>query len=110
MSPPIYQYCCEACGHDLEALQKVNDAPLVRCPRCGEDYLRKQLTAAGFRLKGSGWYETDFKGRKPSKDTSGEPATTKKEEAKSGKDKATSDKPEAKPSDGKSSQAGAANG
>ena len=63
---PIYEYRCENCGFLLEALQKVSDAPLVRCPECGEDRLRKQLTAAGFQLKGSGWYETDFK-TKPKK-------------------------------------------
>ena len=63
---PIYEYRCEACGFLLEALQKVDEAPLARCPECGEDRLRKQLTAAGFQLKGSGWYETDFK-TKPKK-------------------------------------------
>ena len=107
---PIYEYRCEACGYDLEVLQKVSDAPLTRCPQCGAERLRKQLTAAGFRLKGSGWYETDFKGKKPGKDTNGEPAAAKKKEAKPGKDKAASGKSEAKPSDGKVSQAGAANG
>lgn len=60
---PIYEYRCENCGFLLEALQKVSDTPLVRCPECGEDRLRKQLTAAGFQLKGSGWYETDFKAK-----------------------------------------------
>ena len=72
--------------------------------------MRKQLTAAGFRLKGSGWYETDFKGKKPSKDTNGEQAAAKKKEAKPDKDKAISGKSETKPSNGKASQAGAANG
>lgn len=72
---PIYEYRCESCGFLLEALQKVNEALLVRCPECGEDRLRKQLTAAGFQLKGSGWYETDFK-TKPKK-KSGEPEADK---------------------------------
>ena len=59
---PIYAYRCELCGHRLELLQKVGDAPPAACPECGGAGLRKQLTAAGFRLKGGGWYETDFKG------------------------------------------------
>ena len=59
---PIYAYRCESCGHTLEALQKVSDAPLRDCPACGASALHKQLTAAGFQLKGSGWYATDFKG------------------------------------------------
>jgi len=59
---PIYEYRCESCGHELEALQKMNDAPLSDCPACHKAGLRKLVSAAGFRLKGSGWYETDFKG------------------------------------------------
>ena len=59
---PIYAYRCEQCGHRLELLQKVGDAAPAACPECGRTGLRKQLTAAGFRLKGGGWYETDFKG------------------------------------------------
>lgn len=59
---PIYAYRCESCGHSLDALQKVSDAPLRDCPACGAAALHKQLTAAGFQLKGSGWYATDFKG------------------------------------------------
>ena len=59
---PIYEYRCYACGHELEAMQKMSDAPLVECPTCGKKALKKMLSAAGFRLKGSGWYETDFKG------------------------------------------------
>lgn len=58
---PIYEYRCEACSHELEALQKLSDAPLVECPSCKAPTLRKQVSAAGFRLKGGGWYETDFK-------------------------------------------------
>jgi putative FmdB family regulatory protein len=59
---PIYEYRCEACNHELEALQKMSDAPLTECPECKQPTLRKLISAAGFRLKGSGWYETDFKG------------------------------------------------
>jgi len=59
---PIYEYRCSSCGHELEALQKFSDAPLVACPACKTDALVKQVSAAGFHLKGTGWYATDFKG------------------------------------------------
>lgn len=59
---PIYAYKCESCGHAKDVLQKISDAPLSRCPACGADAFRKQVTAAGFQLKGSGWYVTDFRG------------------------------------------------
>ncbi len=58
---PIYEYQCQACQKSLEALQKISDAPLLDCPQCGKPALKKQVTAATFRLKGGGWYETDFK-------------------------------------------------
>lgn len=58
---PIYEYQCQACGHELESLQKISDAPLTECPSCGKPALKKLISAAGFRLKGGGWYETDFK-------------------------------------------------
>lgn len=58
---PFYEYQCDACGHRLEALQKVADAPLRACPQCGGEGLRKLISRAAFRLKGTGWYETDFK-------------------------------------------------
>lgn len=59
---PIYAYKCEACGFAKDVLQKMSDAPLQDCPACGKSSFSKQLTAAGFQLKGSGWYATDFKG------------------------------------------------
>jgi putative FmdB family regulatory protein len=59
---PIYEYKCSGCGHQQEFLQKVSDAPLQRCTQCGKDTFSKMVTAAGFQLKGSGWYATDFKG------------------------------------------------
>jgi putative FmdB family regulatory protein len=59
---PIYAYRCESCGFEKDALQKISDAPLTQCPSCGADTFRKQVTAAGFQLKGSGWYVTDFRG------------------------------------------------
>ena len=58
---PIYEYKCAACGHQEEHLQKVSERPLATCPACGKKKYRKQLSAAGFQLKGSGWYATDFK-------------------------------------------------
>ena len=64
---PIYEYQCDACGHCLEALQKISDAPLKTCPECDQDALRKKVSAAAFRLKGTGWYETDFKKKQPPK-------------------------------------------
>jgi len=59
---PIYAYRCSACGHAKDVLQKLSDAPLSVCPACGAEAFSKQVTAAGFQLKGSGWYATDFKG------------------------------------------------
>lgn len=58
---PIYEYRCEDCGHELDALQKLSDPALTDCPECGKPALKKQVSAPGFRLSGSGWYETDFK-------------------------------------------------
>lgn len=58
---PIYEYQCQSCAHQMEALQKLSDPPLSDCPACGRASLKKKISAAGFRLKGSGWYETDFK-------------------------------------------------
>ena len=59
---PIYAYKCGSCGHAKDVLQKISDAPLTDCPACGAATFSKQLTAAGFQLKGSGWYVTDFRG------------------------------------------------
>ena len=58
---PFYEYRCDNCEYQLEALQKISDSPLVDCPQCGQPSLKKLVSAAAFRLKGSGWYETDFK-------------------------------------------------
>ena len=74
---PIYEYQCDACGHELEALQKISDTPLTECPKCEASELVKKISAAGFRLKGSGWYETDFKSGKNKKNlASSEKAST----------------------------------
>jgi putative FmdB family regulatory protein len=61
---PIYEYACDECGHEFETLQKMSDAPLRECPACEKDGLKKKISAPGFRLSGSGWYETDFKSDK----------------------------------------------
>ena len=58
---PIYEYQCAACGHQFETLQKISDKPFSKCPDCGKDALKKLISASAFRLKGGGWYETDFK-------------------------------------------------
>jgi putative FmdB family regulatory protein len=64
---PFYEYQCAACGHHHEAMQKMSDAPLRKCPACGKSRLKRLISAPVFRLKGSGWYETDFKSDKESK-------------------------------------------
>ena len=87
---PIYEYRCGACGHEHEALQKVSEPPLTKCPACGKPKLKKLLSAAGFQLKGSGWYATDFK-NKTEKKPDAKKAETKTAEAK------TETKPDAKP-------------
>jgi len=92
---PIYQYNCQACGHQVEVLQKVSEAPLTDCPECGQPALRKGITAAAFRLKGTGWYETDFKNKNKSKgansadrkSTKGTDSSVAKSEASKAKEK-----------------------
>lgn len=90
---PIYEYRCESCNHELEAIQKIADPPLTDCPACGESALKKMISAPAFRLKGSGWYETDFKSKdkqrnvvktdeKPSQADKGATKTETKSEAK----------------------------
>ena len=65
---PIYEYKCDKCDHQFEILQKINDEPAKTCPQCNADRLRKLVSAAAFKLKGTGWYETDFKNKKPKSD------------------------------------------
>jgi putative FmdB family regulatory protein len=77
---PIYEYRCTACGFQNEYLQKVSDPLLTVCPQCGKDAFKKLLTAAGFQLKGSGWYATDFKGA-GAKPADTKPADTKTDTA-----------------------------
>lgn len=68
---PIYAYQCSSCGHAQDVLQKMSDAPLTTCPECGQSTYAKQVTAAGFQLKGSGWYVTDFRNNGAGKDSAG---------------------------------------
>jgi putative FmdB family regulatory protein len=95
---PFYEYQCKSCGHELEAMQKVSDAPLKKCPHCGKSQLTRLMSAPVFRLKGGGWYETDFKGDKDnqrnladrpedtSKDAKDTDAKAKDDKGKDGKD------------------------
>ena len=64
---PIYEYRCDQCGHQFEVLQKISDAPVKNCPKCNSNNPRRLVSAAAFKLKGTGWYETDFKTKKPKK-------------------------------------------
>ncbi len=88
---PIYAYKCGSCGHAKDVLQKISDAPLTECPACGASSFSKQITAAGFQLKGSGWYVTDFR--------NGSSAAPASDTAKTG-DSKPADKTESKPADG----------
>jgi len=96
---PIYEYRCAACGHQEDHLQKVSEAPLTKCPSCGKKKYQKQLTAAGFQLKGSGWYATDFKGGRKSADAKPEAKAEAKADAKTEtkSETKTETKTEAKP-------------
>jgi putative FmdB family regulatory protein len=71
---PIYEYRCSACGYQNDFLQKISEPPLTDCPECGKSALAKQVTAAGFQLKGTGWYATDFKNKGASKPGAGKEA------------------------------------
>ena len=86
---PIYAYKCESCGHAKDVLQKISDAPLTECPACGRSTFSKQLTAAGFQLKGSGWYATDFRGSTSGAGGTSAPASAASETASGGGDTAT---------------------
>jgi putative FmdB family regulatory protein len=95
---PFYEYRCEDCGHQFEALQKISDAPLKACPECGADALKKLVSASAFVLKGSGWYVTDFrdkqprgKGEKPAEQTGKTTGDKTAGEAKSGESAAKSE-------------------
>jgi putative FmdB family regulatory protein len=108
---PFYEYQCKNCGHELEAMQKVSDAPLKKCPHCGKSQLQRLMSAPVFRLKGGGWYETDFKGDQDTKrNLADRPEADAPKETDSSSTEAKSDAKssdakgsEAKPSDGKTS-------
>ncbi|QBQ53900.1 FmdB family zinc ribbon protein [Nitrosococcus wardiae] len=95
---PIYEYRCQACGHEMELLQKIADEPLRECPSCGEGQLRKLVSAVGFRLKGGGWYETDFKNGDKRNVVSSSDGSKDKEDSGKAKDKQAG-APAAKPTD-----------
>ena len=87
---PIYEYVCQDCGHELEAIQKISEEPLKKCPQCEAESLRKKISAAGFRLKGGGWYETDFKSGKK-KNVAGSDAASSSSDTSSGSSSSSSD-------------------
>jgi putative FmdB family regulatory protein len=94
---PIYEYRCEACGNEHEAIRKFSDAPLTTCPACGKETLVKKVSAAGFQLKGSGWYQTDFRGgNKPAAPTAAKPDAAAGSAASAGESKTTESAPAAK--------------
>jgi putative FmdB family regulatory protein len=104
---PIYEYQCKQCGHEFEALQKLSDEPLKTCPACERDSLKKKISAAGFRLSGSGWYETDFKSDRKKNLAQGDSAD-KDSSAKSNEAKA--DKPGGEKSAGSKAEKSAGGG
>jgi putative FmdB family regulatory protein len=104
---PIYEYQCKACGHVFDVLQKMSDGPLTDCPDCKEPSLKKLLSAPNFRLKGGGWYETDFKD-KNKRNLAGEAGKPDTKAAGDKSDKA--DKPKETKADSKSKPAGKAAG
>jgi len=111
---PFYEYQCKSCDHELEAMQKVSDAPLRKCPHCGKSQLQRLMSAPVFRLKGGGWYETDFKGDKdnqrnladrPEADASKESKDTDAAAKEKGKDEKGKEGKEAKAAETKPSEA-----
>ena len=103
---PIYEYQCQQCGHHLEKLQRMSDAPLVDCPQCEQPGLKRLVSAAGFRLKGGGWYETDFKqgqkrnladGAESKKESKDSPKKETGDSARAAETKAGKSKPDSGP-------------
>lgn len=99
---PIYEYRCEQCAHELEVMQKLADAPLIDCPECHQPALRKLISPVGFRLKGGGWYETDFKSG--NKRNLAETGDKPDKAGKAGEDAAKSDKTARSESDTKTAK------
>ena len=107
---PIYEYQCSKCGHRMEALQKISDAPLTECPACHEQGLTKLVSAASFRLKGGGWYETDFKteGRKQLAESDSKPEASASDKATAASTTGGKEsKPSAKSDSGKAAETAA---
>jgi putative FmdB family regulatory protein len=104
---PFYEYECQACGKYLETLQKISEPPLIDCPDCGRPELKKRVSAAGFRLKGGGWYETDFKGKDRKKNLADGAAAEKGGDkgGDKGGEAGSDAKPAPKPESGQSSPA-----
>ncbi len=100
---PIYEYRCDSCAHELEVLRKISDPPLTQCPECEQDSRVKKVSAAAFRLKGGGWYETDFK-KSGQKNLAGD-AAKPESKAKAETAKPATDKPASKSSSASSSAA-----
>lgn len=96
---PFYEYQCKNCGHNLEAMQKINDEPLKKCPNCGKSQLTRLMSAPVFRLKGGGWYETDFKGEQDHKKNLAD--APESDGSSSDKKAAIDAKSDAKPADAK---------
>lgn len=89
---PIYEYECDRCGHRLEVLQRISEDPMKTCPSCAEDALRKLISPVGFQLKGTGWYETDFKNKGKPKAGNGKDGESKGDGKKSGDEGAATGK------------------
>ncbi|MFM0288423.1 FmdB family zinc ribbon protein [Paraburkholderia megapolitana] len=104
---PIYAYRCESCGFAKDVLQKMSDAPLTDCPECGKSTFRKQVTAAGFQLKGSGWYVTDFRGGNTAKTNGTATGANAASDGDAVAAKGTSDKADTGTSSGASETSGA---
>ena len=94
---PIYEYQCAECGYQLEVLQKISDEPLKDCPQCGEPAMKKLVSAAAFRLKGGGWYETDFKSGDKKKNVHASDDATKSEGKSADKSTSSADSKSATP-------------
>lgn len=106
---PIYEYRCQACSHELESLQAMSDDPLTDCPECGRPDLKRKISAASFRLKGSGWYETDFKKDKR-RNVAGDSESQSSGKSDEGKSEKKSEKADKKTGDKKASGNGQSSG